>query len=1457
MSSKSKLIQDQLERLEQLSAPFNEQLTESARLVGVKITKDGKIAKNSEELKSFLSIVPFKREEWLLIWLVKKLKGDDIARKMPSSWWLFNYLVRAIPTRSATRILLTREVFVEERDKPSKHLKKSILQMTLEEALSVITACCSSEAVGQKDSKNKSRKRKRSGDLLVTGVAVNCLPDLMEAICTILNFVVELGSVTASDYAHDMGISLSAAYMKTTYITSADKAALILGTWITLCDRYFFVYDKNYTSIKTNWLTPFIELWNGRIQDDNSPLAFSKHCAIPISSLLYKIKWDHRECEWKSQLEILLARNIAIPARKPYIQNSSTEFLKSLITPIIALHKSNAPILLEIFVRSSRSQDTKYWLPEDEAWLCTVFKTLLYSQSDPPNEESICAMFEVLIDYKVKLDLELLRSITMKVAFSEFTVQWKLVATLIKFDANIFLIPNEHDSLGILFNKITEASLDSSWASLSDHIVSKILVPLMTEFTRARELSKFIKIWHNQISEFESRRAKLKNFPMVIQSAWEDDALHSNLRKLLEPSLTVSQISHIINWVSESADENPHAACIILETILGCISGHEEIVDSISLRPYHIVFDKKRYIGLKNRYRWRAWRLLTATLNWANVEDLNELIKLWETNFNPFDFYLENIDSLLVTNSEEYGVVSESIEVFRSVCAAYCASITGSHMEAFIRPVVLRYLQLLLKDVLKFSEDFRLKTNMNKSISKSMCRLLRCAFVEFPKTLTLAIELEDKFIQMLETIFDLASEYFVSLSNTSEDPQLNLDTYTTLWTSALQSDEVLNNQKLREAMIGTMLKNITLEKHLYEDRIPNNQFAIMIFNQMPLDVISKNDRERIMLTWLYPVNKEKSSLEKYDFSCTILDPAILALKRRILKNHPNLYEGLDFEYIVNLVDVLSGTKMSQKDVRLALLKDLTHLLISHAQINLDQERRKNYIIKAFRLIQNRIKNTEETKQSCKNFEFIAIFEAALLEFHKKKEFLQEMGVIKKVDLENVMKIFKHYLLAQFKKILTNLHKKLNVEGRISKKKETPILIIIDALTSLGVTEPQLLHLGLESQWLTSLPTNFARRITTFMTIYGSKSDIIDLNPIWGLDITSYTNQKLIQQTVEEVVKGIDNTKKLQILRSLLNKDYNSQLTPDKILAIRCIIISVEDVKPKRILSQDILDDKDNFSDESTEDDFDLTLVYILLSIELRKTSDILLFCIISETLDLMLRNKTRSISQYAVDNTLGTICILCSPESPELPATRPGTIFFHLTHLLRSILVYHRLKLKGHFPLVQLSMQGLLRCLFQSSQKTSSNHNTTPTSATLITKNAEAEFSSAPIWLSNINHQLTAKNAESYTRLLTLISDPSESSVQGKRYHSSNYLTSATEKWKHRSILFMRFVLMSYIRWQLEFSMLPAIKERLMPGWFALLDNTTPDTRRLISAELSNASGRALFTNLYREYQKFGKWNGS
>lgn len=72
----------------------------------------------------------------------------------------------------------------------------------------------------------------------------------------------------------------------------------------------------------------------------------------------------------------------------------------------------------------------------------------------------------------------------------------------------------------------------------------------------------------------------------------------------------------------------------------------------------------------------------------------------------------------------------------------------------------------------------------------------------------------------------------------------------------------------------------------------------------------------------------------------------------------------------------------------------------------------------------------------------------------------------------------------------------------------------------------------------------------------------------------------------------------------------------------------------------------------------------------------------------------------------------------------------------------------------------------------------------------------------------------------------------------------------------MQFVLMEYVTLQLEMRMDSEVREKLVPGIYAIFDTTSIEQRRAISARL-DGSQRAVFGGLVRDYLKFGKWNGA
>ena len=76
-ASKSRAAQDNLAKLEKLSAPFEEQLEEAAKFVGVNLESISQYgSKASEGRKQSGAAIHYGREEWLLKWLLKRLQAD-------------------------------------------------------------------------------------------------------------------------------------------------------------------------------------------------------------------------------------------------------------------------------------------------------------------------------------------------------------------------------------------------------------------------------------------------------------------------------------------------------------------------------------------------------------------------------------------------------------------------------------------------------------------------------------------------------------------------------------------------------------------------------------------------------------------------------------------------------------------------------------------------------------------------------------------------------------------------------------------------------------------------------------------------------------------------------------------------------------------------------------------------------------------------------------------------------------------------------------------------------------------------------------------------------------------------------------------------------------------------------------------------------------------------------------
>lgn len=231
---------------------------------------------------------------------------------------------------------------------------------------------------------------------------------------------------------------------------------------------------------------------------------------------------------------------------------------------------------------------------------------------------------------------------------------------------------------------------------------------------------------------------------------------------------------------------------------------------------------------------------------------------------------------------------------------------------------------------------------------------------------------------------------------------------------------------------------------------------------------------------------------------------------------------------------------------------------------------------------------------------------------------------------------------------------------------------------------------------------------------------------------------------------------------------------------------------------------------------------------------------------LLTNLQRRALSQWSVDRTLAIIAIMCSSKGPSLPTSQASSIFIRLCTLMKVVLTNYRFRLEGHLHCVVQVLQPLLHCLFTAHSHTS--------------KRLLQAFTPPP-WLPHLqtlttstsSHTLSPIAAESFTRLLTLLCDPTPNSIS---HSSMNNLTSAVAKAKKIAGQHMHIILQTYIRFNLEMTMKPEVRAAMTPGLYAIFGCTDMEGRKAVVDGL-DASARAVWGTLYRDWVRFGRWKGA
>ncbi|KAK5151901.1 hypothetical protein LTR04_006519, partial [Oleoguttula sp. CCFEE 6159] len=194
------------------------------------------------------------------------------------------------------------------------------------------------------------------------------------------------------------------------------------------------------------------------------------------------------------------------------------------------------------------------------------------------------------------------------------------------------------------------------------------------------------------------------------------------------------------------------------------------------------------------------------------------------------------------------------------------------------------------------------------------------------------------------------------------------------------------------------------------------------------------------------------------------------------------------------------------------------------------------------------------------------------------------------------------------------------------------------------------------------------------------------------------------------------------------------------------------------------------------------------------------FLSLTSCIATILREKQFIVTQWGIDTLVSTLTITASRCGPSLSADHAGHTFKQLCSLAQSLISLHRTKLGGRFHLLVPLLQNLLKCLF--------------------TPDARSSTHTLPPWLSPKVETLGPEHAAAYARILTTLCSPTVSSVSHSRKRQRNNadLTDETKKARAYAGQYVQYVLTEYCACQLRGRLGEGVREKLIPGLWAMLD---------------------------------------
>ncbi|KAH7067615.1 Urb2/Npa2 family-domain-containing protein [Paraphoma chrysanthemicola] len=1055
--------------------------------------------------------------------------------------------------------------------------------------------------------------------------------------------------------------------------------------------------------------------------------------------------------------------------------------------------------LLDLAIRAFPSRNPKARLAE-RAWIQAVFVSLAECagcslQSAPEFGTSVMAsgalqdalavlnMHNISISSAVLLDLFWYHCGADLTRQSGSVMQWTLVAALIELDASIFVAEprsastdasqRPSDVAKFIFDQISAIDFDGhgvtevpkqrgfrtdllrmdfSPEAVRKMILSRILLPMISAFSRNRNLIGYIRRWDDQLVKSYKAEGQ-KALRERTSSVWEDRMLATALSQLVETFLTTDQLAQLLKAHAKRLDDlgtelaagqqesvnvrksatYPKAcsSAVVISVILESIRSDDT---TNALKPeLHSLFSS--YATRVRDDQFSSYtRLVTS---WFTLCQL--VNRLWPVEVHSS---LQLQQMLLHPLMEQ---ASKDMSTDRQ-------GTNGRRIDSPTRAAAMLFLLDAcnhLHTVQGSEEQIR---NSVRKIVKSLC-LSRLEAPEHAKMVNIFCTDYAQLLSLLEA--DAAQSSLVAmlsrLSSLDEDEDEG-DSVGSL-TQAIFGCESVTLQNVYATVVSDTLsqgKDLTLR-----------DLVVRSFNDMQPTALSRERREVILdrLTELLRIGSS-------DAAC------LMSVMIRFMQI-PNATAKIstDGSVFFEIGDQLQKDGVTSRP-SLQQFRLLCQVTLAHIISNQSQAQSRAFLGDFQRKLHGLTKSTSKVSATA-----LAILRATLSE-QKDAQLLSikhYLTVIKQcltddgsdqegtACLEDVLEAFSELPIAiledatLFKTTAAWLKAWINdnadLESYIASRRQVSVEVANYVAQLHGIVAKYRIYPNIE--WLIALTIRLAHE---------SLADEVKRATLANLTAT---------------FRFMDTTEKLQLVPLLtVIPDPADQTTSYRIL--RRLISTIPNTVPKTL--------------DSKPKGVEILPKLCKLLMEVSESAE---FNALMDGIDAFLNEKSSLTSQHSTECVLSVLVKLISRTSPALEPSHAPHIFARICETSRLVMLVHRNRLGGRSHLILPLLQGLLNCLFIPTSARSSV--LPPWLRSKVLTNTSC---------------LSPASASQYTRLLGTLCNPPQSSIA--KPHSKSRkpkdLNDPVKAARERTSHFLYPLLASFCRLHLYGRLDPTIRVKLMPG---------------------------------------------